>query len=237
MCASASESESDNMESDIEDEKCMELVIRCPFTMTVAGPTKSGKTTFINKLIENSNSLFSIKPNKIFYFFNSVAPKNHDVLRKRVHKFYDGMPTMNWLESAYKKHGDNIVVVIDDQDLSLNKDLAMIFNVGSSHFKANLIFVTHNIFNKQSEAREMSLNSDYYVLMKQIRDKTQIKRFFHQHHPSNPQAAMDVYLDATKEPYSYLLMDFHQETPDGLRMITNIFCEKGQTPFVYEIPS
>ena len=213
-----------------------QLVLRTPYTMTIAGPTKCGKTSFVNNLIKNSDWLYESEPNKFYYFYNSIPPtEDHDAIHSMVTEFIEGVPSMEWMEEKYSQFGKNVTVIIDDQDLNLNKDIAMLFNVGSSHFFANFIFITHNIFGEQKEAREISLNSDYYVLCKQIRDKTQIRRFFSQHHPVNPKAAMAVYNDATRHPFSYLLLDFHQKTQDDFRMLDNIFFENNEHAHVYTI--
>lgn len=44
---------------------------------------------------------------------------------------------------------------------------------------------------------------------------------------------IDAYLDATKNPFSYLIVDLNQKTPNHLRYRTNIFNEKNsQTVYV-----
>ena len=49
--------------------------------------------------------------------------------------------------------------------------------------------------------------------------------------PYNLNLCIEAFLDATKNPHSYLLLDFVQMTPDSHRMRTNIF--PGETDDIY----
>ena len=46
-------------------------------------------------------------------------------------------------------------------------------------------------------------------------------------YPQNPQFLQASFEDATREPYNYLLIDLNVETPENLRLRTNIFMEGG----------
>ena len=213
-----------------------ELVLRNPFTMTIAGPTKCGKTTLVNKIIRNSFWLYSEKPNCFFYFYNSVKPsREHKDIHSNVVQFINGLPDLEWLKDTVKQYGKNITIIVDDQDMNLTGDMATLFTVGSHHLCTNMIFITHNLFNRSKENiyRDMSLNTDYFVLCKQVRDKTQVRRFFSQYSPDKSKVGLQIYNDATALPYSYLWMDLHQETPDNMRMLSNMFWENQTPPLSY----
>lgn len=69
----------------------------------------------------------------------------------------------------------------------------------------------------------MSLNSSHIILFRNIRDKKQISVFASQYSPKNTRFVVDSYLDATNSPFSYLLIDLSQTTPEELRLRTRIF--------------
>jgi len=50
-------------------------------------------------------------------------------------------------------------------------------------------------------------------------------------YPKSSQFAVETYKDATREPYSYLLVDLRPEQYDELRLRTNVF--SGETHYVY----
>jgi len=59
--------------------------------------------------------------------------------------------------------------------------------------------------------------------MKNARDKLQITNLAKQFCPGNSTYVTQSFMDATKRPFSYLLIDFTQNAPDNLRLRSNIF--------------
>jgi hypothetical protein len=71
------------------------------------------------------------------------------------------------------------------------------------------------------------------VLFKNPRDASQIVNFAKQIAPGDVKRILDSFNDATKRPYSYMLFDLHQSTPEDFRMRTNIFRENSSPMKVY----
>ena len=69
------------------------------------------------------------------------------------------------------------------------------------------------------------------VLFKNPRDVSQFANLARQMYPKTSQFAVETYRDATREPYSYLLVDLRPEQDEELRLTTNIF--PGETHCVY----
>lgn len=216
----------------VDELDSIQIEFRTPFTLMIAGPTKCGKTTFVDKLLTNADSYFSEKPNKIFYFYNSEKPSN-DNLNSICHEFIEGLPDMEWLTKMYEKHGKNNVIVIDDQALNITKDVAELFSVGSSRRHCSVIFLTQNLFGKKKEARDISLNCSYVCMFKNPRDVLAAQCFFRQFEPRKSSELLDIYRDATQDPHSYLLIDLHQNTANENRLLSNIFCEGDKAPVLY----
>ena len=42
-----------------------------------------------------------------------------------------------------------------------------------------------------------------------------------------------AYNDAVSNPFGYLILDFRNETPSKMRLITNVFHENGDPAYVY----
>ena len=187
----------------------VKFVLHNPFTMMVAGPTQSGKTTFVSRMLQHSPIFYSHIPNKIFYFYNIYKPTNR-FLRKHVHQWFNSLPTMEMLEEIYKKHGSNNTVVIDDQALHITPDTAEMFSVGCSRFSTNIVFITQNLFGQQKANRDLSKNCMYVVLMRNTRECSSIRSFFLQQ-PENYKSLQNIYASACHKPYSYLFCDLHQK--------------------------
>lgn len=130
------------------------------------------------------------------------------------------------------------LVVLDDQ--MENKDmhsgggsgLAKFFTQGSHHRNLTVIYIVQNLFHQSRVMRTVSLNSHYLVLFKNPRDKLQIRNLAAQMHPNNAKFLVSSYEDATNVPYGYLVVDLRPETPEQLRIRTDVFNTSGQTVYV-----
>ncbi len=67
--------------------------------------------------------------------------------------------------------------------------------------------------------------------MKNPSDQLQASTLAKQLFPGNTKYFMEAYKDACSESFSYLFIDLSQDTPDHLRLQTNIF--PGQLNVVY----
>ena len=70
-------------------------------------------------------------------------------------------------------------------------------------------------------------------MFKNPRDMSSIRYFSRQIDPTNSKNIIDIYTKATKKPFSYLLFDLTQETPDELRLRSNIFFENNEPRKTY----
>jgi len=79
--------------------------------------------------------------------------------------------------------------------------------------------------------RTISLNVQYIVLFKNPRDSSQFIHLAKQIYLHNTRFAHEMYVDATKRPYGYILLDLQSAQDDDLRLRTNIF--PGERQIVY----
>ena len=81
--------------------------------------------------------------------------------------------------------------------------------------------------------RDISLNAHYIFAFKNVRDKKQFTFLAIQVYPEYSVGLYNDYLDATKEPYGYLLLDLTQNTNDGLKFRSHIFPDEVHPLVVY----
>lgn len=62
-----------------------------------------------------------------------------------------------------------------------------------------------------------------FIILKNPRDSKQIGVFASQFKPENRKFVINSYLEATKMPFSYLVIDTSQTCPNELRLRTNLF--------------
>ena len=209
--------------------------LKNPFTMTISGPTKSGKSQLLADILyeARNHNLFTRAPGTVYYFYNIWSQTfNKMKEQKTVDRWFEGACDINWLKENIIPN-TNSTVVIDDQAGKLNQDIVDIFSVGSHQLDCNVIFLTQTLFSRNQYSREISLNSAYLVLMKNPRDKSSISYLARQISPQNPDVIINAFFDATKHPYSHFLIDFNQETHENLRLKSNILGQKNIPITVY----
>ena len=207
-----------------------DIRFRNPSTFILAGASQSGKTTFVLNLLRQAKDLFRdprCLQNVIYYYkeWQDVYAKFAD--EHIVFDWVNEVPTASSMREktlAFKQDGGSIVV-IDDFAQELTRDIVTIFSVLAHHTNSVVILLQQNIFSKNPVFREISLNATYIIVFKNPRDSSQITHFAKQFAPGNFKWIVDAYRTCTKKPYTYLLFDSHQSTPDILRLRSDVFDE------------
>lgn len=217
----------------ISSSNMADLTLRCNYTMTLAGPTGSGKTTFIEHLIKSAPAMYDVKPGPFHYFYKVHQKKFEQIEQQHGVIFHDFMCTMSWIKKHISPH-ENATIILDDLARDMTADTAEIFSVGSHHFSVNIIIICHNLFDRNPAFRTISLNTRYLIIMKNPRDNSTIHNFARQFDPGNNRRMVSIYKDATERPFSYLFIDLDQMTQEDLRLRSNIFFEGNRPMEVYK---
>ena len=196
-----------------------------PFNCMVSGPTQSGKTEFVKRFIKHVDEMMHPVPEEIVWCYG-VWQRGYEELDSNV-KLHEGIP--KWEEWSEDKRR---LVILDDLMSEIDASITRLFTKGSHHRDMSIIFIVQNLFNKNPEQRTISLNSHYLVLFKNPRDATQIMHLGKQMYPGKGTLVQDSYKDATSKPHGYLLIDFRQDTPDHLRLRSDIFPPKTETVYL-----
>jgi hypothetical protein len=196
-----------------------------PFTMIVAGPTMSGKSTWIKNLLLLNKQLISPAPERILWIYKRWQPL-YDELKYWIPsmKFIQGI-TEDIKTDKFINSRERTLLIIDDmmKDATQDKEICELFTEGAHHRNLSVICIMQNLFNKGKENRTMSLNSQYIVLFKNPRDRQQIATLARQMYPGNSNKLLDAYERAVSVPYGSLILDLKQVTPESMRFQTDIF--------------
>ena len=191
--------------------------------MIVAGPTMSGKSTWMKQLL--LSDFITPSPNRIIWLYKRWQPL-YDELKDRVPhlEFIQGLPD-NLNSDTFLNPQERTFVIIDDlmKDATENKDVCELFVEGAHHRNLSTACIMQNLFNKGKENRTMSLNSQYLILFKNPRDQQQIATLARQMYPAHSEKLLDAYRRATEVPHGSLVVDLKQSTPDAQRLQANIF--------------
>ena len=187
----------------------------------MSGPTGCGKTVFVKKFLKYIDRLSDTHFERIILYYGEWQSGYID-LGKDV-EFREGLPqNTDWLIDPKPK-----LIIIDDlvRETSFGGAIVNLFTKGSHHNNLSVIFITQNIFHQGKGQRDISLNAQYIVIFRNLRDRAQIRHLARQVYPENPRFLEEAYWDATSQPYGYLLLDLKQDTPDNCRFRTCIFPE------------
>jgi hypothetical protein len=192
-----------------------------PFNAIVNGPTGSGKTELVKKIIQNIDELMEPPPDRIVWYYGEYQPALESALGHLV-DFREGCPTMSDFEVAGGDQEGPTLVIIDDLMAECNEEVAKMFTKGSHHRGLSIFFLTQNLFHKAKGIRDMSLNAQYFILFKNPRDSQQVKTLARQMYGQDAAAMEQAYEMATKRPHGYLLLDIKQDTTDPVRWRSKI---------------
>lgn len=200
-----------------------------PFTCMVAGPTSSGKTVLVESLIKfHSFTMENLGANpKVVWCHGQIQDR-----------YIDNTSLIQYHEGLVEDPSDYDLIIVDDlmNELGSDNRLLNLFTKGSHHMNISVIFIVQNIFHQAKNMRGISLNCQYLVIMKNPRDKSQIHCLARQLYPTKVAKFVRVFEDATKKPYSYLKVDLTPQTPDHLRLQTDILIKSTKDKItVYEI--
>ena len=196
-----------------------DLKFKLPCGIIISGPSSSGKTQFLLKIIAEADVLMEPRPLSILYCFgeiNSTVP----LLQRAGVEVYAGVPP----EDVIKRQPKPLLLILDDLMLSIDEHyLSELFTKKSHHQKFAVIFVTQNLFEKKLRVARQS--AQYLVLMRAPNALLSVRNIGVQLFPRQLEFFMDAYKQATSQPYGYLLIDMHASSDPSLRLRSSIFKE------------
>ena len=205
-------------------EKCQRFHFIHPFTCMVAGMIGSGKTAWVQTLLQQAQTVIDPPPKRIVWCYSQWQP-TYMVLMATIPQieFVKGIPPHLEHDSYFDVNKRNLIVfdnqMIDDGG---DKRIVNLFTRGSHHRNLSVIYIVQNLFHQGKGSRSISLNSHYLVLFKNPRDKLQIVTLAKQTYPGQTHSFLQRYEEAVQRPFGYLLVDLKTTTQDNCRLRTNV---------------
>lgn len=193
------------------------FIFKHPFTALVAGPSQSGKSYLIRRILENRNQLIDKPINKIVYCYSVKQEAFNEINNV---EFCEGLPDLTQFDPQ-----NNNLIILDDlmADCEKAKNIQSLFTIHSHHKNISVFLITQNLFFKGPCARTISLNCRYIIIFNNPRCAEQVMCLSRQIFPFNSSFLVNAYNDAVESfQYGYILIDNTPTTPLKYRIQTCI---------------
>lgn len=199
-----------------------------PFRAIVAAPSLSGKSTFVMNMIKNRDKLFEGDPiQEILWVCRNKKFAPDDLKSIPNVRIFEGMIDLDELKP-------NTLLVLDDQMDYLSQQISEIFSIHSHHMRVSVILIVQNLFHSNKYMRNISLNSNYFILMKNPRHSGQFSYFARQLNSANWRNLEKVYNSVCTKPFAPFIIDLSMKTNDINKYKTNIFNDDFYESFATE---
>jgi len=205
----------------------MDVRFSHPSTFLIAGPTCSGKTFFVRRMLQYLSKLFTPVPEKVVWLYGEYQSFFRDYPSV---VFEEGLSFLDRFTP-----GPRTLLIIDDLLHETTDQVAQLFTKGCHHKNVSVIYLSQNLFHQGKQQRTISLNAHYLIVFKNPRDSSQIQHLARQMFPKRSKVLEEAYRDATSVSYGYLLIDLRQETPEHLRLRRSIFPFETQIVYVPKV--
>jgi len=198
----------------------------------VSGATGSGKTRWVFRLLQHLHGMYTENPPvEILYCYGIYQPLFDEMKRTLPHfTLHQGLPSPQELDE-YTRDGQHRLVILDDlmQQVIKNDQMELLFTQGCHHRRLSVIFITQNLMPQGKNSRNIALNTWYLVLLKNMRDTSQIAYLGRQIFPGKKNYLVEAYEDSMK--YGYLMIELSPHADDQLRVRSRVF--PGEDPVIY----
>lgn len=193
-----------------------------PFNCVMSGPSSSGKTTLLTRILLGGSKVTTVKFDRIVYCYGEFLPETFKTLKKSGLKieFVEGLPSEGKFEPFNRLQ--NNCLILDDlmQECAESKLICDFFTRSAHHRNISVFLLTQNLFQKGKYSTTILRNASYVILFKSPRDIGQIRAFASQ--TPNPKALLKSYEHISHKARGYLLVDCTQNINDRFRYRTNI---------------
>jgi hypothetical protein len=207
-----------------------ELKFKIPSGMIISGPSNSGKTQFLLKLLRNAEQMFEPPPKCIIYCYGEYHDYIPELEIKQGIRVHAGAPTDDEI-LAFSSLPKPFILCLDDLVYHMpEKSLNDIFTKKAHHQNYGVILLTQHLFEKN--LRVARTNAQYLILMAAPNAVLQIRNLGAQLFPRQLSYFLSAYEQAVKENYGYLLLNLHAGSNKILKLQTNIFPAEERTIFL-----
>ena len=192
---------------------CPEFHFRHKFSLLVVGPRQSGKTYFVQQILENNRIVYS---------------ECYEKLKKSLGKsirFERGVPELSENLCEINPQYNNIIILDDLMAEATDSPVVSRLFTQGRHRNASVILLLQNMFPKGKYNTDISRNAQYLALFRSPSDWKRIGIIGERIFDNNRVHFMNAYYKETEKLYGYLLVDNKPGTPPANQILADLFGE------------
>ena len=184
----------------------------------ISGQTGSGKTQWVNKSLTNVNDMYAKdRPTQVLYCYGMYQDL-FDEMERSMPNFYSkqGLPKSEELDDFTRDKRHKLIVVdYLIHEVMRNRDMELLFTQGTQHKCISVILISQNLYPGGKHARTIALNTWYMVLLKHLRDVSQVGILGRNLYPGKTKGFLKTYEDALSGgKHGYYMVDMCPQTQD-----------------------
>jgi len=228
---------------DIDDHS---LKFKTPCTMCISGPSMSGKSEFIVRLITFKEKLFDVNFDSIFYCEPEELALRHNPIFEKIKKVFPNAQLVIGLPDITKLHLNldfrpKLVIIDDLMESFLQSDaMVKLLSVDGHHYNITTLYTLQNYFAHSKFGKTLSRNVNYRCLFYNRLDLTEVRTISIQisQRPKFLQESFEFLKKEYPDEPPYLVIDGHIKSPlNELMVRSQIFpLANGETKPIFFFP-
>ena len=231
---------------EMKQNRCMETKpyptfhFKHPAMMMIVGPTLSGKSYFVEQLLNSKSIKYpSRKAKRIHLFYTQWQPL-YDRLRA-THgnsiSFTQGLPEVKDNLENIDDKVHNLWVLDDLMEEAVQSPIISQLFTRGRHRNLSVILLLQNMFPKGKFNTNISRNALYKVLFRSPGDRKQIDILAEQTFAKDRPNFMKAYTKETEKPFGYIILDNHPRTTNDKQVVADMFGDCYAYPYITKCPS
>jgi ABC-type Mn2+/Zn2+ transport system ATPase subunit len=193
--------------------------IQHPTTMILAGPTGSGKSTYVRNLLKNQ--LIQPEPKHIVLFYGCMQEIYESMLDEGlVHETHKGLHDLDEVYRNVEKSTGTLFIIDDLMlDATRSKTMCDLVIRGSHHDNLTLIIVYHNLLPQERYSRTIAMNAQYMVVFYNFKTPKQFERVVRERRGSKTLISMYYAMEDDSHPKPLVIDNRNNKAWYGLHPV------------------
>ena len=206
-----------------------------PAMVMIVGPTLSGKTYFVEQLLNSTSIKYPSRNARRIHIFYTQWQSLYDRLQA-THgtsiAFTQGLPEVNDNLDNIDDRVHNVWVLDDLMDEAVQSPVISRLFTRGRHRNLSVLLLLQNMFPKGKYNTDISRNAIYKVLFRSPGDRKQIDIMAEQTFAKDRANFMKAYTQETEKPYGYIILDNHPRTTSDRQVVADVFGQCKSYPHI-----